>query len=141
MYIEGWQNMLPKICCFVIRIILSYSCCRWELGSSTRSQEKHFRDPHVGDCAMAWFICVETEAAPWVSNVLSPFVLLWKKSSRLLSKAKTKSQCSEFLLHIKVQPGPASLVCVSGSSPLQAPSWSPNVILHGHESWQVGQQG
>ena len=41
--------------------------------------KKTFKDPCMGDCEVArWFIHVEIEVAPWISNVPSPSVLPWK---------------------------------------------------------------
>ena len=58
---------------------------------------KAFQGPVHGDCGAArQSILVEIEAALWLSNVLSPSILSWKKSNRDLSKAKTEASVQSF---------------------------------------------
>ena len=71
-----------------LSIIFSRSiCCRWELGSP---RQKHFKDPCMGDCGMAWFICVEKESSPWVSDIPSPSVPPWKSSTGSSARPRQK---------------------------------------------------
>ena len=55
------------------------------------------------DCGVVWFICV-VEAALWF-----PMSHLTMEKVQLSPhRGQDKSQCPEFLLHIKVQSSPAS---------------------------------
>ena len=69
---------------------------------------KAFKDPLMGDGGMAWFIPVEIVAAPWVSNVPSPSVPLWKKPNGALSKAETIARVQSFCSTSKYESSPAS---------------------------------
>ena len=53
-------------------------------------------------CRVEWFIHVETEAAPWVSNVPSPSVLPWKKSNCVSGKAKRKASIQNYCFILKL---------------------------------------
>ena len=55
----------------------------------------------MGDCGVAWFICVEIEDALYVSNVLFPCAPPYKKSNLVLSKTKTKASVQSFCSTLK----------------------------------------
>ena len=87
---------------FSLFIYSCWSCCLWKLGSSTGSQGKHSKDSPTGDCGVARII--QVQLCPLVSRVPSPSVLPWKKSNRVLSKAKTKASVQSFCFILKLSP-------------------------------------
>ena len=63
--------------------------------------------PMHGDCGVAWFVWVEMEVASWVFNSH----LCSSRHGKIQpcpQQGQSKSQCPEFLLHVKVQSSAAS---------------------------------
>ena len=90
-------------------------CWRWKSGSFTGLRGKRSKNPHTGDCGVArWFIQVET--CPWISSFSSPSIPPWKKSNRVLSKAKTKARVQSFCFTLKLRSSEPTPSAVGTSS-------------------------
>lgn len=115
---SAWQQSLP-VCIWstVASLTVAGRNC-YSMGS----QEKHVTDPRMGGCDVARFI--QGEICPWVSSVPPPPILPWKKSSCVISKAKTKAKVQSFCFMWRLNPcSPRGLLQPRGA-----------VDLHGHVS-------
>ena len=73
-------------------------------------------------------LLIWVEICSQVSNAPYPSFPPWKKSNHVLSRPRKKSQCLEFLVHIKAQSFGAPIICCG---PWQL------LGLHGHMCYQV----
>ena len=65
------------------------------------TQGEHPKDPHKGDCGMAWFMGVEREAVPLGFQCLNSLSPAMGKIQLCPQQGQDKSQCPELLLDVK----------------------------------------
>ena len=93
---------------------------------------KHFKDPRMKDCGMAWFICAEIEASPGCPTSHLPLSRHGKGPTVSSARLRQKTVSRVSAPYYSALQHPANLAFVSSFCPFQAPFWSLHVELHGY---------